>query len=168
MTGIVQWLRLAISKGPSWAGVFSLLHLRTETDPVSEMSCFQFCRIPDDGKSPETQWFCNSIITCITTLIFNNSLWVCQIMNLRDSMLYVWIHTHLYTFLIGFCLSHTWCRPDPQSSFGYSKIFKLPKNLNIHTSNTRGPDFESRCGDWLSLVSSRDFPQSLQKKKMLR
>jgi hypothetical protein len=30
----VQWLRLALSKGPNRVGVFP--HLRTETDPVSE------------------------------------------------------------------------------------------------------------------------------------
>jgi hypothetical protein len=30
-------------------------HLRTETDPVSEMSCFLFSRIPEDGKSPKAQ-----------------------------------------------------------------------------------------------------------------
>jgi hypothetical protein len=33
-----QWLRLALSKGPNRVGVS--LHLRTETDPVSETSCF--------------------------------------------------------------------------------------------------------------------------------
>jgi hypothetical protein len=54
MTEVVQWLRVALSKGPNWVGVF-LPHLRTETDPVSETSCFLFSRIPDDGKSPETQ-----------------------------------------------------------------------------------------------------------------
>jgi hypothetical protein len=30
--------------------VFSPFNLRTETDPVSETSCFIFCRISDDGK----------------------------------------------------------------------------------------------------------------------
>jgi hypothetical protein len=30
-------------------------HLRMETDPVSETSCFLVSRIPDDGKSPKTQ-----------------------------------------------------------------------------------------------------------------
>jgi hypothetical protein len=50
-----QWLRLALSKEPNWVGVYSHLHLRTETDPVSESSCFLFSRIPDDGKSPKTQ-----------------------------------------------------------------------------------------------------------------
>jgi hypothetical protein len=29
-------------------------HLRKETDPVSETSCFLVPRIPDDGKSPKT------------------------------------------------------------------------------------------------------------------
>jgi hypothetical protein len=33
-----------------------LLHLRTETDPVSETLCpLVFFRIPDDGQSPKTQ-----------------------------------------------------------------------------------------------------------------
>jgi hypothetical protein len=31
--------------------VFSLPHLRTETGPVSERSCFLVPRVPDDGKS---------------------------------------------------------------------------------------------------------------------
>jgi hypothetical protein len=35
---LVQWLRLAFSKGPNRVGVFP--HLRTETDPVSETLCF--------------------------------------------------------------------------------------------------------------------------------
>jgi hypothetical protein len=29
-------------------------HLRTETDPVSETSCFLVSRIPDDGKVEKT------------------------------------------------------------------------------------------------------------------
>jgi hypothetical protein len=36
----VQWLRSALSIGRKWAGVFSPLHLRTETDPLSKTSCF--------------------------------------------------------------------------------------------------------------------------------
>jgi hypothetical protein len=36
----VQWLRLTLSKGSNRVGVFSPFHLRTETDPVSETSCF--------------------------------------------------------------------------------------------------------------------------------
>jgi hypothetical protein len=35
-----------------YPGVFPP-HLRTETDPVSETSCFLFSRIPDDGKFPK-------------------------------------------------------------------------------------------------------------------
>jgi hypothetical protein len=31
---------LALSKGPNWVGVFSPLHMRMETNPVSETSCF--------------------------------------------------------------------------------------------------------------------------------
>jgi hypothetical protein len=32
-----QWLRLSLSNGPNWAGLSCPIHLRTETDPVSEM-----------------------------------------------------------------------------------------------------------------------------------
>jgi hypothetical protein len=42
----------------SWAELSRCLlplHLRMETDPVSEASCFLFSRIPDDRKSPKTQ-----------------------------------------------------------------------------------------------------------------
>jgi hypothetical protein len=48
---LVQWLRLALSKWPNWVGVlFPPFYMRTETDPVSETSCFLVSRIPDDGK----------------------------------------------------------------------------------------------------------------------
>jgi hypothetical protein len=40
--------------------VSSSHHLRTETDTVSETLCFLLFRIPDDGQSPEPQWFCNT------------------------------------------------------------------------------------------------------------
>jgi hypothetical protein len=43
-------------KGPNWVHV-SRSHLRTETDPVSETLCFLVFSIPDEGQSPETQWF---------------------------------------------------------------------------------------------------------------
>jgi hypothetical protein len=33
------------------------LHMRRETDPVSETMCFLVFRIPDDGRSPQTQYF---------------------------------------------------------------------------------------------------------------
>jgi hypothetical protein len=36
-SGVVQWLILALYKGPKWVGVFSP-HVSTETDPVSETS----------------------------------------------------------------------------------------------------------------------------------
>jgi hypothetical protein len=39
---------------PHWAGD-SPPHLRMETDPVSETSCFIFHRIPNDEESPKTQ-----------------------------------------------------------------------------------------------------------------
>jgi hypothetical protein len=53
LTGVVQWFRLALSKGPNWVYVFPPPHLRTETDPVSETSCFLFSTIPDDGKNSQ-------------------------------------------------------------------------------------------------------------------
>jgi hypothetical protein len=56
VTSVVQWLRLAVSKGPNRVGVFP--HLRTETDAVSETLCFSllFRKNPDDGQSPKTQY----------------------------------------------------------------------------------------------------------------
>jgi hypothetical protein len=47
-------LRLALSKGPNRVYVFPL-HMRTETDPVSQTLFPQLFRIPNDGESPETQ-----------------------------------------------------------------------------------------------------------------
>jgi hypothetical protein len=56
LTTVVQWLRLALSKGPDWVGVPPSPHLRTETDTISETSCFLFSRIPDDGKVLKRDW----------------------------------------------------------------------------------------------------------------
>jgi hypothetical protein len=53
-TGVVQWLRLTLSKGSNWVGVFTP-HLRQETDSVSETSCFLFSRIPGDEKKSSNQ-----------------------------------------------------------------------------------------------------------------
>jgi hypothetical protein len=44
-----------ISKRPNWVGVFPP-HLRTETDPVPETSCFLFSWIPDDRKRLKTHY----------------------------------------------------------------------------------------------------------------
>jgi hypothetical protein len=54
LTGIVQWLRLALSKGPNWVGVFSPLQLKTETDPVSKTSCFYSAKHRTMDKVPVT------------------------------------------------------------------------------------------------------------------
>jgi hypothetical protein len=43
----VQWARLDLSKGTNRIGVF--LHLGTETDPVSETSCFS-CNYLESGR----------------------------------------------------------------------------------------------------------------------
>jgi hypothetical protein len=47
-------ISLALSKEPNRVGVFP--HQRTETDPVSETSCFYpiIFQNPDDGRSPKT------------------------------------------------------------------------------------------------------------------
>jgi hypothetical protein len=44
-----QWLRLALSNGPNWVGLSCPLHLRTETDPVSETLWYFIFHIQDDG-----------------------------------------------------------------------------------------------------------------------
>jgi hypothetical protein len=54
---------LALSKGRNRVGVF--LHLRTETDPVSETLCFFHSYLgkhPDDGQSSKTQYLCDEFI----------------------------------------------------------------------------------------------------------
>jgi hypothetical protein len=38
-----QWLRLALYDGPNWIGLPCPIHLRTETDPVSE-TLWSFCK----------------------------------------------------------------------------------------------------------------------------
>jgi hypothetical protein len=53
----VQWLRLALSKGPNWVRVFhSPLTWRRKQIQFPKC-CFLVPRIPDDGQSPKTQWF---------------------------------------------------------------------------------------------------------------
>jgi hypothetical protein len=50
LSGILENRKPGISETGS---VFSLLHLRMETDLVSKTSCFLFSRIPDNGESPK-------------------------------------------------------------------------------------------------------------------
>jgi hypothetical protein len=67
---ILQWLRLALSKGPNWAGCFlPPFHLRMETDPVSEMSRFLVSRIPDDGKVQK-----KTVILCLYKIVYRTTL----------------------------------------------------------------------------------------------
>jgi hypothetical protein len=48
--GAIQLLRLALSKGPNWVGVFFLLITWGRKYPVSETSCFLFSRILNHKK----------------------------------------------------------------------------------------------------------------------
>jgi hypothetical protein len=54
VSGLTSGQKQIFLRGPT-DKVSSLLHLRTETDPVSETLRFLFSRTPDDGKSPKTQ-----------------------------------------------------------------------------------------------------------------
>jgi hypothetical protein len=56
LTWVVHWLRLALSKGPSWIDI-SPPHQRMDTDPFSETLCSLDFRIPVDGESPKPQYF---------------------------------------------------------------------------------------------------------------
>jgi hypothetical protein len=56
----IQWLRLALSKGPNWVGVFP--HLRTETDPVSETLCFFIVIWEKSGRWTKSE---NPISLCV-------------------------------------------------------------------------------------------------------
>jgi hypothetical protein len=66
---VVELLRLALSKEPNRIGVSP--HLKTETDPVSEMSCLFFFLVtiknPHDGQSSKPQQFC-VLYTIVRTL----------------------------------------------------------------------------------------------------
>jgi hypothetical protein len=50
---VVQWLRLALSEGPNWIGLPCPIHLRTETNPVSE-TLWSFVKLP------HTRWWTES------------------------------------------------------------------------------------------------------------
>jgi hypothetical protein len=54
LTQLVQWLSLALSKGPNWAGILPP-HLRTEADPVSETLCSLVFRIPEVQKPSNSE-----------------------------------------------------------------------------------------------------------------
>jgi hypothetical protein len=50
----VQWLRLALSDGPNWVGLSCPIHLRTETDPVSE-TLWSFVKFPHTRRWTESK-----------------------------------------------------------------------------------------------------------------
>jgi hypothetical protein len=50
----VQWLRLAPSDGPNWVGLPCPIHLRTETDPVSE-TLWSFVKLPHSRRWTESK-----------------------------------------------------------------------------------------------------------------
>jgi hypothetical protein len=54
----IQWLRLALSNGPNWVGSSS--PPPPEDGNRSSFRNVVFCRIPDDGKSPN-----NPVILCV-------------------------------------------------------------------------------------------------------
>jgi hypothetical protein len=69
LRSLVQWLRLAFSKGPNRVGV-SPSHLRMETSSFW-MLCFLVYRIPYDGQSPDTRycWMLHTIIRIFQFLL---------------------------------------------------------------------------------------------------
>jgi hypothetical protein len=67
LTWIVQWLRLARSKWPNRVGISP--HLRTETDAVSETSCFSYNYLK---SGPWTKSEISVILWC-------SNIWVCGI-----------------------------------------------------------------------------------------
>jgi hypothetical protein len=56
------------SQGAKLSRCLPLPHLRTETDPLSETSCFLFSRIPDDGRRRKVQEFC--VLFTIVRIIY--------------------------------------------------------------------------------------------------
>jgi hypothetical protein len=49
-----QWLRLALSDGPNWIGLPCPIHLRTETDAVSE-TLWSFVKLPHTRRWTESK-----------------------------------------------------------------------------------------------------------------
>jgi hypothetical protein len=77
--------------GPNWVGVlFPPLHLRTETDPVSEMSCFLISRIPDDGRVQKKK---NSNPVCYTPSSEPFRIWINILLYTHLGMFYaiIWL-----------------------------------------------------------------------------
>jgi hypothetical protein len=51
-----QWLELALFKGPNRIGVSPPQNGNGSS--FQKVGFFNYFRIPDDGQSPQTQWFC--------------------------------------------------------------------------------------------------------------
>jgi hypothetical protein len=72
---VVQWLRLTLSKGPNRVGVS--LHLRMETDPVSETSCFLSSNSLESGqwtKSENPLILYTTILSCV--FMTTDEVWI--------------------------------------------------------------------------------------------
>jgi hypothetical protein len=70
-----------ISKGPNRIGVFP--HLRTETDPVSETSCFPLFLIPGRWIESENPIFLKVIHHRQNPIVTTSSLTYCHKLNLE-------------------------------------------------------------------------------------
>jgi hypothetical protein len=76
--------------GPNSVGVFPP-HLRSETDPVSETSCFIFSRIPDDGERESK----NLVAVCYTpsskpSRIYNVQMFTSELIGDREKSKEEW------------------------------------------------------------------------------
>jgi hypothetical protein len=71
----VQWLRLTFSDGPNWVGLSCPIHLRTETDPVSE-TLWAFVKLPHTRQwieSKRSQIVLKNCEACRQPLLGNGS-----------------------------------------------------------------------------------------------
>jgi hypothetical protein len=104
-------------------------HLRTETDPVSETSCFLVSRIPDNGKSPKIpvirsvihhrqdpleSTVCESMSHCPSHILLHPVVWIT-----KDNIYCIPVNTTLFraggVLLCRTCLGTcvpSWCPPE--------------------------------------------------------
>jgi hypothetical protein len=81
---VVQWLRLAVFKGPS-----RVLICRQKQIHFRKRCVFHLFRIPDDGQSPERQWFWNLLLTNGCWYLDNHIPFIFDIMPIIEGMLRV-------------------------------------------------------------------------------
>jgi hypothetical protein len=121
LTGVLQWLRLALSKGSNWVRVFSSPSPEDGNRSSFRNDVFLLRKSPDDGKSPKTP-----VILCAIHHRQNplkSILFLVHLLYSFPSPLYCSLLLGIFCFLISFSVSFaiysshspSWCPPTSMS-----------------------------------------------------